>query len=67
MHKILISIPENLVSRLRVNIPSRKRVIEKEIEQRERNLYACALEIEKDKLLNEEMWMWDVTISDGLK
>jgi len=73
MHKVLISIPDNLVYRMRVAIPVRKRskiltcLIEKEIEQREKNLYACALEVEKDKTLNKEMKSWDITIKDGLK
>jgi len=35
-------------------------------EQHERNLYACALSVEKDELLNEEMKAWDITINDGL-
>lgn len=72
MHKILISIPDDLASRLRVAIPSRQRskvitrLIAKEIEQREKNLYACALEVEKDKSLNKEMKAWGITINDGL-
>ena len=58
MHKILISIPDNLAYRLRVVIPAR---------QREKNLYTCALEVEKDKALNKEMKAWDITTNDGLK
>jgi hypothetical protein len=73
MDKILISIPNNLACRLRAVIPTRQRsktiahLIEKEIKQREKNLYLCALEVEKDKALNKEMQDWDVTVTDGLK
>ena len=73
MHKILISIPDNLAYRLRVVIPARQRskiitcLITKEIEQREKILYTCALEVEKDNALNKEMKAWDITTNDGLK
>jgi len=72
MHKMLISIPEDLACRLRVIIPLRQRskviacLIAKEVEQRESSLYACALAVEKDEALNKEMKDWDVTIGDGL-
>jgi hypothetical protein len=73
MNKILISIPSELASKLRVAIPSRQRsqfitsLITREIEQLEEELYLCALGVEKDKPLNDEMNVWDVTVSDGLK
>jgi hypothetical protein len=73
MHKLLISISDSLAYRLRVAIPSRQRskvissLLEKEIEDREKTLYSCALEVEKDSLLNSEMVGWDITINDGLK
>lgn len=73
MQKVLISIPDDLAIRLRITIPARQRskiishLITQEVEQRERNLYACALSVEKDELLNEEMKAWDVTINDGLE
>lgn len=72
MHKILISIPDELAHRLRRSIPAKQRskiisdLIAKEIEKRERKLYACALEVEKDSILAGEMKDWDITISDGL-
>jgi hypothetical protein len=72
MNKILISISDDLASRLRITIPVRQRskviacLIAKEVEQREKRLYSCALEVEKDELLNEEMKAWDITINDGL-
>lgn len=73
MQKILISIPDSLACRLRVTIPSRSRskviayLIAEEIERRENNLYACALKVEKDNVLNEEMKAWDITIEDGIE
>jgi hypothetical protein len=73
MHKLLISVSDSLACRLRVAIPSRQRskviasLIEKEIEDREKTLYSCALKLEKDSCLNSEMEGWDITLSDGLK
>lgn len=73
MQKVLISIPDDLAYRLRVVIPARQRskivacLITKEVEQREKSLYTCALEVEKDTALNEEMKEWDITTNDGLK
>lgn len=73
MHKILISVPDNLACRLRAIIPHRMRskiithLIAEEIKRREDNLYACALEVEKNDLLNEEMKTWDITVSDGIR
>jgi hypothetical protein len=73
MHKILISIPDNLACRLRAAIPPRSRskvishLIAVEIDRREHDLYDCALSVEKDEALNEEMKEWDITVGDGLK
>jgi len=72
MSKVLISIPDKIASRMRASIPSRQRskvivgLIEKEIEKRERQLHECALAVEKDLALHEEMKEWDVTLQDGL-
>jgi metal-responsive CopG/Arc/MetJ family transcriptional regulator len=73
MQKILISIPDSIVARLRAVIPDRQRskfiskVVEKELEKREKALYQCALEVEKDETLNREMKEWDSTIGDGIE
>ena len=73
MNKILISIPNELASKFRVAIPARQRsqfvanLITKEIEQLEEQLYSCALGVENDKSLNDEMSVWDITVTDGLK
>lgn len=73
MHKILVSLPDDIAFRLHVTIPAKQRskvisrLLEKEIERREKSLYSCAMEVEKDKLLNEEMEEWSVITNDGLK
>ncbi|MBA2649883.1 MAG: hypothetical protein H0U75_09890 [Legionella sp.] len=71
MNKVLISIPDKIAQRMRAAIPQRQRskvivsLIEREIEKREKALYDCALAVEQDKGLNEEMSEWDITSLDG--
>jgi metal-responsive CopG/Arc/MetJ family transcriptional regulator len=73
MHKILISISDDLAYRLKGTIPQRQRskiiakLLSEEINRREKALYNCALEVEKNETLNHEMQDWDVTINDGLE
>jgi len=72
MNKVLISIPDKIASRMRAAIPQRQRskvivsLIEIEIERREKALYDCAMAVEKDSALHDEMKDWDVTLEDGL-
>lgn len=72
MQKVLISLPDQLALRLRASIPARQRskvithLIETEIKKREQALYQCALAVEKDNRLREEMDEWDITLNDGL-
>lgn len=72
MEKVLISLPDNLVRRMRVVIPNRQRskvvaaLLEKEVKQREQALYKCACDVEADEALNTEMAEWDITSGDGL-
>jgi len=72
MEKVLVSVPDQLAARMRAAIPARQRskiithLLEREVERRERKLYECALAVEKDRSLNDEMSEWDTTISDGL-
>ncbi len=72
MNNVLISIPDNIASRMRAAIPQRQRskviarLIEKEVERREKALFECALTVENDVNLQEEMKDWDTTINDGL-
>jgi metal-responsive CopG/Arc/MetJ family transcriptional regulator len=73
MEKILVSLPNDLVKRMKTVIPARKRsqvvkdLLEQEIDRREEALFQCALAVEKDKALNKEMAEWDVTIGDGIE
>jgi len=73
MNKVLISIPAQLAMRMKTALPQRQRskiitrLIEQEVEKREKMLYKCALDVEKDNALNEEMKEWDTTLQDGLE
>ena len=73
MEKILVSLPNDLVKRMKTVIPARKRsqvvkdLLEQEIDRREEALFQCALAVEKGKALNKEMAEWDVTIGDGIE
>ncbi len=73
MHKILISLPDQLANRMRVIIPERQRskivasLLEAEIIRREKALYECALAVENDVALKADLAVWDSTIDDGLK
>jgi ribosome biogenesis protein Nip4 len=73
MQKVLISIPDSILSRLRAIIPNRQRskfissIVEKELKKLEQNLFHCALKVEQDKALNTEMKDWDATLNDGIE
>jgi len=73
MQKILVSLPDNLATRMRSIIPDKQRskvitkILEEEICRREQELYECAREVEKDEALNKEMLDWDATIGDGIE
>jgi hypothetical protein len=73
MQKVLISMPDSILSRLRAIVPDRQRskfissIVEKELKKREQNLFQCALKVEKDKALNADMKNWDATLNDGLE
>ena len=42
------------------------RLLEQEIKRREQALYQCALEVEADEVLREEMKDWETTVGDGI-
>lgn len=73
MQKVLISIPDSILARLRVIVPDRQRskfistIVERELKKLERVLFQCALKVEQDKALNADMKDWDVTINDGIE
>jgi metal-responsive CopG/Arc/MetJ family transcriptional regulator len=72
MHKVLVSIPDSLIDRMKAVIPSRQRskilskLLEDEVKRREADLYRCARDVENDKALVAEMKEWDVTTEDGI-
>lgn len=73
MAKVMISLPDSLIERMKASIPTGERshvlaeLLEKEIEARESQLYARALELESNKELRTEMQAWDQTFgNDGL-
>ncbi len=74
MSKVMFSLPDQLVSRMKAAIPARERskiaavLFEKEISSREQALYLCAKELEDSKGLRDEMAVWDDTFGgDGLE
>lgn len=72
MERVLVSMSENLASRMRALIPDRQRssvitdLIERELKRREKKLYECAKAVEADENLNKEMADWEVTLTDGI-
>ncbi|MDO8954001.1 MAG: hypothetical protein Q7V63_04040 [Gammaproteobacteria bacterium] len=72
MQKLLISVPDHLIMRMRGAIPSHQyhklivSLLEREIELREKELYECALQVEHDQELNHGLKGWNNTLTDGL-
>lgn len=70
--KMLISLPNELSSKFQTLIPRTqrskviRRLIEEEITKREKALYDCAVAVEKDDALNNEMQDWSTTFNDGI-
>ena len=73
MQKVLVSLPDDLVARMRVVIPNRQRskivakILEKEVKKREEKLYKCACKVEADEALNKEIADWTTTVGDGIE
>jgi metal-responsive CopG/Arc/MetJ family transcriptional regulator len=73
MASLLISLPDELLARLKAAVPPRRRsqliarLVEAELGHRDDELYRSALAVEMDKGLNAEMADWDATIADGLE
>lgn len=73
MSKVMFSLPNQLVIRMRATIPSGERsevlarILEKEIDLREKDLYHRAMSLESSEGLREEMSIWDSEFGqDGL-
>lgn len=73
MPKVLISMPDSVISRMKALIPTRQRsrfiahLVEDELKKREAQLFQAAQEVERDETLNAEMKDWDVTVDDGVE
>lgn len=73
MSKVMFSLPNQLVVRMKASIPAGERsevlssLLEKEIAFREKSLYARAMELEAHEGLRQEMANWDAEFgNDGL-
>lgn len=73
MHKVMFSLPDRLVSRMRSVIPDgdRSRIVadllEREVQNREKGLYERAMLLESNTELRAESKEWDQEfINDGL-
>lgn len=72
MQKVLFSLPDDLAARMRASIPPKQRsqvvarLLEQEIEKREQALYRCALDVEADEALRQEMEDWETAVGDGI-
>ncbi len=71
--KVMISLPDDLATRMKASIPSRERskviskLLENEIQHREDALYRSALAMEQNEELKDEMAAWDNEFfNDGL-
>lgn len=73
MQRILITVPDALAARMKSVLPAGQRsriitrILEDEIERRERELYECAVAVEADAALNKELEEWKTTTGDGVK
>ncbi len=71
--KVLVSLSDELFARMQAVIPPRKRskvvagLLEEEVRRREQELYNCALAVEQDEQLQNEMADWDVSVGDGIE
>lgn len=73
MQRILITVPDILAARMKAVLPTGQRsrviarILEEEIDRRERELYECAVAVEADTALNEDLEGWESTTSDGVE
>jgi hypothetical protein len=74
MHKILVSLPNELYARIRTAVPERKRsefftrLIEAEFAKQEEALYQAALVLEQNDSARREVKEWDEAFgNDGLE
>ncbi len=73
MTTMLFTLSDELAERVKARIVAGERsvlvsrLLEQELERRDRALYKCAIEVEQDEALRAEMADWEVTLMDGLQ
>ena len=74
MSKVMFSLPDRLVVRMRTHIPARERskiivrLLEKELDNREQDLHQRAMQLEALNGLKDEATGWDTEFGgDGLE
>lgn len=73
MTTMIFTLPDSLAEQVRAKIAAGERsalvsqLLERELERRDRMLYECAMEVEKDEALRTEMTDWAITSADGLR
>lgn len=72
MSSMLLSLPEPLARRFKAAVPARQRsqyvavLLEREMSKQDDALYKAALAVEKDRAVNADIKVWDITAGDGL-
>jgi hypothetical protein len=70
---MLFTLTDALAERVKAKIAAGERsalvsrLLEQELERRDRALYKCAMEVEQDEILRTEMADWAITSADGLQ
>jgi hypothetical protein len=73
MATMLFTLTDALAERVKTKIAAGERsalvskLLEEELERRDRALYKCAMEVEQDETLRTEMADWSITSADGLR
>lgn len=74
MSRVMFSLPDSLIARMKATIPMGERsqllakLLEKEVTLREQTLYQHALKLEKNQHLRKGMQEWDqIFFDDGMK
>lgn len=73
MTTMIFTLPDSLAEKVKAKIAAGERsalvsqLLERELERRDRMLYECAMEVEKNEALRTEMADWVITSADGLR
>ena len=72
MTDVVFSLPADILVALDRSVPTERRsqfvaeALRKALEQEDCDLYECALAVEQDEALNDELRDWSVTLHDGI-